>query len=71
MGDWPRAKADYDQAIRLAPDSAILYNHRAAALFRLQQYGQARTDLEQCQSLGGKPDAWLIESLQKPAETTK
>jgi tetratricopeptide (TPR) repeat protein len=45
-GDYDRAIADYNQAIRLDPDYALAYYNRGVAYVNKRDYARARADWE-------------------------
>ncbi|MCH9050323.1 MAG: tetratricopeptide repeat protein [Proteobacteria bacterium] len=53
-GEYDRAIADYDQAIRLKPDYALAFNDRGVAYYRKGEYDRAIADFDQAIRL--KPD---------------
>lgn len=70
-GDLPRALEYYGKAIALAPGDSLTYNNRAAVYYGLKQYDQAWADLRQCEALGGKPHAGLVQALIKATRSDK
>merc|ERR1712054_684357 len=54
MGEWAKAKAEYDEAIVRDPRDAKLFSNRAAALTKLMAYPDALRDLDECIKLDPK-----------------
>ena len=46
-GDYPRAIQDYDEAIRIDPDSALAFNNRGSAFQHMGNYDRAIQDYDQ------------------------
>jgi tetratricopeptide (TPR) repeat protein len=54
-GDFARAIADYDQALRLKPRWADGYGYRGLARLMQGKLAEAEADFARCRSLGGSP----------------
>jgi tetratricopeptide (TPR) repeat protein len=54
-GDFARAIADYDQALRLKPHWADGYGYRGLARLMQGKLAEAEADFARCRSLGGSP----------------
>jgi len=59
---------DFSAAISLKPEYPEAYNNRAAAYFELQEYGKARSDIQMCARLGGRPDPALVKALTEASQ---
>jgi tetratricopeptide (TPR) repeat protein len=55
QGDYQKAIADYDQAIKLGPKFAVAYAGRAGAKFNLGDRRGAREDTTRACELGFQP----------------
>jgi len=53
-GDWPRAIADYTDAIRLEPKNGEAYNNRAWTYYRAGRHAEALADADKAVELLGK-----------------
>ena len=63
---YEAAITDFDEAIRINPDYAEAYYHRADANFSLNHFGEARTDLQTALELADQAnDERLIELIQE------
>ncbi len=63
MGDYRQAVADYSRAIALDPNFAMAYNNRAAAYLALKEPAKAQTDIQSCETLGGRPSPDVVQAL--------
>jgi tetratricopeptide (TPR) repeat protein len=50
-GDWLAAITDYTDAIRLAPDQALIYQNRAKAYASLGEFEKAKEDEAKAKTL--------------------
>ena len=66
-GDYDKAVADYNEALRLNPDFAGAYNNRGVAYFYKEDYRHARADWEQALRLDPN-DAIARNNLERPLE---
>jgi tetratricopeptide (TPR) repeat protein len=55
-GDYDRAVADYDEAIKISPKNAEFYNDRGNAFFGRGDYDQAIADYDQALKIDPKND---------------
>jgi hypothetical protein len=55
----------------LKPENPLYYNNRAAAYFGLQQYAEAKADLDKCRELGGTPHPGLVQALEQAMHAGK
>ena len=67
MGQFQRAIRDYDEAIRLDPQLALVYSNRAIAYTLLGKDKEAQQDVDQAVGLGLDRDRLegAIEELKK------
>lgn len=62
-GRYPEALADYGRAIELNRGFAEAYCNRSVVYFRLRDYDDAWTDINQCRRYGGVPNPELVKRL--------
>ena len=69
LGQYDEAVADYDQAIRLQPDTAYFYINRSYAKAELGQHQEAIADLESALDLAREAgDSDLITFIEGKIE---
>ena len=55
LGEYQRAKSDYDEAIRLDPDDGVAYYNRTIVHTRLGMDREAQADADRADGLGFDP----------------
>ncbi len=71
IGRTAEAIQDFSEAIALKPEYPEAYNNRAEAYFELHEYSKARSDIEMCARLGGRPEVTcpaLVKALTEAPE---
>jgi len=64
-GDYQRAIQDYDEAIRIDPDSALAFNNRGSAFQHMGNYARAIQDYDQAIRLGWELRPFLQQSRSR------
>ena len=69
LGEYQRAKSDYDEAIRLDPDDGVAYYNRTIVHTRLGMDREAQADADRADGLGFDPS--LLENAMNAARAER
>ena len=69
LGEYQRAKSDYDEAIKLGPDDGVAYYNRAIVHTRLGMDREAQAVADRADGLGFDPS--LLENAMNAARTER